>query len=86
MKNPECLQTISENSPVLKAEVIYAVREEMALKLSDVIRRRTVLGSAEIPSDAALESCAGLMAAELGWDADRISAEITETKMIYIAA
>ena len=68
---------------VTEAEVVYAVREEMAQKLSDVLLRRTDLGSGEYPGDAAVERCAGIMAGELGWHPDRIRSEVEEVQSIY---
>ncbi|MCG3118734.1 MAG: Aerobic glycerol-3-phosphate dehydrogenase [bacterium] len=78
--------TITPQSSVLKAEILYNLREEMALKLADVIRRRTELGSAAYPGDEAVRSCAGLMAAELGWSPPRIQQEIQDVKAIYSTA
>lgn len=66
------------DSHVLKAEVIHAVREEMAQKLSDVVLRRTEMGTATIPEDKTLGSCARLMAEELGWDAVRQQSEVDD--------
>jgi glycerol-3-phosphate dehydrogenase len=77
---------VAAGSSVLKAEVLYNIREEMAQKLSDVIRRRTELGSAGYPGDAAVENIAAIMAAELGWNAGRVQQEINEVKAIYSTA
>jgi glycerol-3-phosphate dehydrogenase len=77
---------VAAGSSVLKAEVLYNLREEMAQKLSDVIRRRTELGSAGYPGDAAVENIAAIMAAELGWNAGRLQQEINEVKAIYSTA
>jgi glycerol-3-phosphate dehydrogenase len=85
-KNPEWAQPVHSTNEVLKAEVIYSVREEMALKLADVVRRRTELGSAGNPGEQSLKACALLMAEELGWDDTRIQNEIEETKAIYLPA
>ncbi|NEO30251.1 MAG: glycerol-3-phosphate dehydrogenase/oxidase [Symploca sp. SIO3C6] len=63
---------------VLKAEVIHAVREEMAQKLSDVVFRRTELGSAGYPGYKALNICAQTMGAEVGWSLSRIQQELQE--------
>ncbi|MFQ5822472.1 MAG: FAD-dependent oxidoreductase [bacterium] len=83
-ENPEWALPVHEKSEVLKAEVIHSIREEMALKLSDVIRRRTELGSAGSPGDQCLKTCAILMAQELGWDDSRVQIEIEEAKALYI--
>lgn len=85
-ENSALAERIHSSSNTIKAEVIHAVRDEMALKLSDVVRRRTELGSAECPSDAALKTCANLMAEELGWNATRSQKEIEEAKEIYVPA
>ena len=72
-------------SPVMKAEVVHAVREEMALKLSDVVLRRTDLGTGAHPGDAVVQECARLMAGELGWDSSRIQRELAEVRANYPA-
>jgi glycerol-3-phosphate dehydrogenase len=61
---------------VLGVEVIHAVRCEMARRLSDVIQRRTQLGAAGAPDRMAVNSCADLMAHELGWSPAHQAAEI----------
>ncbi|RMF65662.1 MAG: hypothetical protein D6743_07665, partial [Calditrichaeota bacterium] len=76
-------EPITAETRVLRAEVVHAVREEMAVKLSDVVRRRTELGSGEHPGKAALHECAALMAEELGWSKERMRDEIRETGEIY---
>jgi glycerol-3-phosphate dehydrogenase len=71
-----CLAGTLGASHVLKAEVAHAVRREMAVKLGDVVWRRTNLGAGGPPGQRELRECAALMAAELGWDAARTRAEI----------
>lgn len=53
---------------LLQAQVRYAIDFEMVQTLSDVVFRRTELGSAGRPSEAHLSLCANIMAAEIGWD------------------
>ena len=65
---------------VLKAEVIHAVREEMAVKLSDVVFRRTDLGTGGRPPEKSLVACADVMAKELKWDVARVGKELAEVK------
>lgn len=74
---------ISLGSPVLRAEVLFGIREEMAQKLSDVVLRRTELGSAGPPGEEAVINCAEIMAAELGWNEARVKKEIEELKATY---
>ncbi len=75
-------QTLGKSN-VLKAEVVHAVREEMAYKLGDVVFRRTDLGTAEYPGDTEIRVCAELMAKELGWDNTRLRNEIDEVNSAF---
>jgi len=65
-----------EGSTTIKAQVVYACREEMAQTLADVILRRTDLGTGEYPGRSAIESCTELMVDELGWSQDQARQEI----------
>jgi glycerol-3-phosphate dehydrogenase len=71
------------SKPVVSAQVVYAAREEMAIKLSDVILRRTGIGSIGQPDNTTLDTAAEIMAAEMGWSIDQTELEIEETKSIY---
>jgi glycerol-3-phosphate dehydrogenase len=53
----------------------HAVREEMAIRLSDVVLRRTDLGTGGPPSPADLEAAARAMAEALAWDEAKLRAE-----------
>ena len=61
----------------LEARVGRAVRDEMAVRLSDVLRRTSPGPHAEVHDLAAV---AGLAAAELGWTDQRKDAEIDAVK------
>ena len=78
---PELL--LNEDPPLTAAEVLFSIREEMALKLSDIVFRRTDLGTAEQPAENTLHSIAKLMAEELSWDNQRILSEISEVQSCY---
>jgi glycerol-3-phosphate dehydrogenase len=60
----------------LAADVVNAARTEMAMTLSDVVFRRTGIGTGDIPSRPTVESAAAICGAELGWSAQRRQAEI----------
>lgn len=62
----------------LKAEITHAIRHEMAQTLSDVLLRRTDVGTGERPSDEALAWAADRCQSELGWDAERRQREIDQ--------
>jgi glycerol-3-phosphate dehydrogenase len=82
---PRLGETIG-TSQTLKAEVIYAVRAEMAAKLADCVFRRTDLGTAGDPGASALRTCAELMAGELGWSRERIESELAEVQSRFPGA
>ena len=73
---PQPAETSTETSRVLKAEVLHAVREEMAQNLSDVIFRRTTLGIVGAPPKRTLNEVASIMSKELGWDRARARREV----------
>jgi glycerol-3-phosphate dehydrogenase len=60
----------------LLAQVTYAIREEMALHLSDILFRRTGIGTLGHPGDDVLRKVAALAARELGWDEARTTREL----------
>jgi glycerol-3-phosphate dehydrogenase len=67
IENPGWAERIDPKLPVIVGEVIHSVRHEMALKLSDIVQRRTELGAAGLPSMDVLQKCAQLAGDELGW-------------------
>ena len=79
-REPDWAERVVRDSPVIKAEVLQGVRAEMAQKLSDVIFRRTDLGTAGYPGDDALAACAKIMGAELEWNRQRIGKELEEVR------
>ncbi|MBI4477107.1 MAG: glycerol-3-phosphate dehydrogenase/oxidase [Acidobacteria bacterium] len=82
-EEPGSSTPLSDECDVTRAEILYACREEMAMKLSDAVLRRTEAGSAGHPGSAALEEAARLMARELGWDATRMQREIDDVERVY---
>jgi glycerol-3-phosphate dehydrogenase len=53
--------------PDIAAQVVFAVREEMAMTLEDVMFRRTGMGTLGAVETSAIETVSTLMARELGW-------------------
>lgn len=82
-ENPELARPVAGQTDVLKAEVVHAVREESALTVADVVRRRTELGSAGNPGKTALGCVAEIMAKELNWTKEKTAAELDEVESIY---
>ncbi len=69
--------------PYVKAEVVWAAREEMARTLEDVLARRT--RALFLNAAASLEmaaSVANLLARELGWSDDKQSKQLSEFRAV----
>jgi glycerol-3-phosphate dehydrogenase len=75
-------ETICQGSQTIKAEVVYAIREEMAQHLSDVVMRRTELTNTGNPGSEAIKKCAEIMGGELNWKENR---QQTEFKNVQAA-
>ena len=60
------------------AQVTYAIRHEMARTLSDIVMRRTGIGTLGHPGEEVLQKVADLAARELNWDADKVKQEIAD--------
>jgi glycerol-3-phosphate dehydrogenase len=82
-KSPE-LGNVIPDSCVIAAQIVYAIREELAETLADVILRRTDLGSVGYPSDETIQFCADLMAAEKGWNEEKKQQEIDALRNNYL--
>lgn len=61
---------------VVLGQVVHAVRDEMAMRLSDVVRRRTPLYLSPALDRSVLAACAAVMARELRWSRRDVSTEI----------
>ena len=66
---PELLDPVVEGLPYTAAELLYAVREEMACTLDDVLSRRTRARIQRAHATmAAATAAADLLAPDMGWD------------------
>lgn len=77
-RSPAELQQIGA-SGTLQAEVSYAVEHEMAVRLDDVIFRRTGLGTGDHPGAATVEAVAQHMQKLLQWSEARRAEEVDAT-------
>jgi glycerol-3-phosphate dehydrogenase len=68
------------------AQVGFALREEMALTLEDMVMRRTGIGQFGHPGPAVVETVAAAMASHLGWDAQRKAREVESLDPLYRTA
>ncbi|MCD8313050.1 MAG: FAD-dependent oxidoreductase, partial [Bacteroidales bacterium] len=89
-KNPELGERLSSKYDYTAAEVVWAVREEMAQSVEDVLARRVRLLFVDArEAIAAAPKVAEIMAAELGKDQEWIDAQVasfTATAKNYIFA
>ena len=80
---PELLEPAIPGLPYTRAELVYAVREEMAQTLDDVLARRTRAAIQRAQSTmAAAQAAATLIAPDMGWDehmASNAAAHFIET-------
>jgi glycerol-3-phosphate dehydrogenase len=73
---PELLEPLVPGLHYLKAEAVYAVRQEMAGSVADVLDRRTRSSLRDARAAAAsAPAVAALIGPELGWDPERIRRE-----------
>jgi glycerol-3-phosphate dehydrogenase len=74
-----------DGTSTLRAEIVHAVREEMACTLEDVLLRRTELATGGDPGEAAISAAADLAGAELGWSSERRRDEIARVRRWFPA-
>jgi glycerol-3-phosphate dehydrogenase len=60
----------------MPAQVVYAIKQEMARTLKDILIRRTGIGTLGNPGSTVLESIAEIAARELNWDTARVDREL----------
>jgi glycerol-3-phosphate dehydrogenase len=82
-ERPSWAERVCPDAELLTGEVLYSVREEMALKLGDVVFRRTGIGTAACPAIEVLRATARIMAGELGWTDERQREEVEEVLRAY---
>ncbi len=77
-------KSIYEGSPIFRGEILHAVRAEMAVKLSDVVFRRTDMGTETCPPTEQLKIVVQIMGEELGWNEKKRNEEINEVLHSYL--
>jgi len=80
---PESQTLLCAEPPLSVAEVLYGVRDEMACHLTDLVLRRSELGSCGIPEEPVLRRIAEVMARELQWSEEQCQQELDATAEIY---
>ncbi len=74
---------VAPEAPVLAAEIAHAARHEAAMTLADAVVRRTSLGAAGYPGEAAARASAGILEREFGWRPDQTARQIAALKAFY---
>ncbi len=62
--------------PVVKGQIVHAVRAEMAVQLADIVMRRTPLYMSETLDTATLNACATVAARELRWSKREMATQV----------
>ncbi len=73
---PELARTLDDERTVLAAEIAWAVRDEKAQTLIDIVHRRLMVGLAADYDLALVDAIATVAAAEFGWSPDQRGAEL----------
>ncbi len=63
---------------MLAAEVVFAIREEMARRLTDIVYRRLMIGLDADQGRPLYEIIAAIAANEFGWDDDERRAQLQD--------
>lgn len=71
-------QTLNDDSIHLVAEVLFAIREEFALTLTDIVFRRMMIGFNADQGRPLFDAVADIAATELSWGVDRHRAELRD--------
>ena len=74
----------SNELSLLQAEIRYSVKHEMAQKLSDVIFRRTDIGTLGYPGTFLLQTAANIMGKCLSWSESKIKEEYEDVKSLFL--
>jgi glycerol-3-phosphate dehydrogenase len=69
--------------PNIGAEVIHAIRDEMACTLADIVIRRSELGAAGHPGEEIVAACARIAAEELGWNSAEVTRQVAQIDDFY---
>jgi glycerol-3-phosphate dehydrogenase len=83
---PVLARRVAPSVPVIRAQVVHAIRHEMACTLTDVVTRRVPLGAAAYPGREVAEGCAAVMAEELVWSQARVEQEEAALAAFYAPA
>jgi glycerol-3-phosphate dehydrogenase len=84
VQEPAWRRRLAPDSPVIAAELVHAVRHEMAVHLTDAVVRRTPLGAVGFPGEAAIADAAAVVGRELGWSEEQRRSEVAALRRFYV--
>jgi glycerol-3-phosphate dehydrogenase len=79
---PELAEKVSVDGELL-AEVEYAIENEMAIKLTDILFRRTGIGTLGYPGDEIFNKVVNIASKRLNWDSNRTQQEVELAKQLF---
>lgn len=79
--DPALAKPLNADGEIL-AEVVFAARHEMARSLTDILLRRTSIGTIGNPGGDVLQKIADVMASELKWNSAKKSEEIKKAAAV----
>lgn len=82
-KEPYSQELLINDPPLTLAEVLFSIREEMAFHLSDIVLRRSELGTCGCPAKTVLQTVAQAMAKELDWSDEKCDEELQMVMDVY---
>jgi glycerol-3-phosphate dehydrogenase len=82
-ERPDLGMAVSPATETLGAEVVHVIHHEMAVRLTDIVMRRTALGSGGHPGREAIEESGRIAAAELRWTPERLARELASVEAFY---
>jgi glycerol-3-phosphate dehydrogenase len=75
-QSPDLREPFDPESGAFGAEIVFAVQEEMATSLADILMRRTMVGLGPRMAIGADRAAAGVAQRHLGWDQARADREV----------
>jgi len=80
--NPKLAEVLNEDGEIL-AEVAFAIQNESAFTLSDILFRRTGIGGLGHPGDDVLQKVAQLVGDHLHWDHETLESEMQKARLRF---
>ncbi len=83
-ESPKMRECVDPRSSDITAQVVHAVRQEMAMTVDDILFRRTGIGTLGHPGGDTVIRIARIMSTEFGWDAAETVRQVEATESQFI--